>query len=84
MENVGFEPGTVQGTIHGPGYSGSGGIGAGYTLPGGQAFADGFHTFAIGWSPNTITWSVDGTPYDVHVTTSSGGGGGATGRITGV
>ncbi|MFE2724237.1 family 16 glycosylhydrolase [Kitasatospora sp. NPDC059327] len=28
MENVGFEPGTVHGTIHGPGYSGSGGIGA--------------------------------------------------------
>lgn len=29
MENVGFEPSTVHGTIHGPGYSGSGGIGAG-------------------------------------------------------
>ncbi|MGY0065460.1 family 16 glycosylhydrolase [Streptomyces sp. QTS137] len=27
MENVGFEPSTVHGTIHGPGYSGSGGIG---------------------------------------------------------
>ncbi len=34
MENVGFEPGTVHGTIHGPGYSGSAGIGAGYTLAG--------------------------------------------------
>lgn len=28
MENVGYEPSTVHGTIHGPGYSGSGGIGA--------------------------------------------------------
>lgn len=36
MENVGFEPSTVHGTLHGPGYSGSGGIGAGYTLPGGR------------------------------------------------
>src|ERR1044072_880598 len=60
MENIGKEPGSVHGTIHGPGYSGAGGIGAGYSLPGGQAFADGFHTFAVDWSPNTITWSVDG------------------------
>ncbi|HEY0538415.1 MAG TPA: family 16 glycosylhydrolase [Actinoallomurus sp.] len=66
MENVGFEPGAVHGTIHGPGYSGSGGIGAGYTLPGGQAFADGFHTFAVDWSPNSITWSVDGNAYQTR------------------
>ena len=66
MENVGFEPGTVHGTIHGPGYSGSGGIGAGYTLPGGQAFADGFHTFAVDWSPSSITWSVDGNAYETR------------------
>src|SRR5205823_908279 len=58
MENVGFEPGTVHGTIHGPGYSGAGGVGAGYSLPGGGAFADGFHTFAVDWSPNSISWSV--------------------------
>ncbi|MER6025893.1 RICIN domain-containing protein [Streptomyces sp. NPDC001851] len=64
MENVGFEPSTVHGTIHGPGYSGSGGIGAAYTLPGGQAFADAFHTFAIDWAPGSITWSVDGNVYE--------------------
>ncbi|WP_371775253.1 ricin-type beta-trefoil lectin domain protein [Streptomyces sp. NBC_01438] len=63
MENVGFEPGTVHGTLHGPGYSGSAGIGAGYTLPGGRAFADDFHTFAIDWAPDSITWSVDGNVY---------------------
>ncbi|MFE0515128.1 ricin-type beta-trefoil lectin domain protein [Streptomyces sp. NPDC058964] len=63
MENVGFEPSTVHGTIHGPGYSGSGGIGAAYSLPGGQAFADAFHTFAVDWAPGSITWSVDGTVY---------------------
>lgn len=66
MENVGYEPSTVHGTIHGPGYSGSGGIGAGYTLPDGQKFADGFHTFAVDWSPNKITWSVDGTVYQTR------------------
>ncbi|MYY87344.1 MULTISPECIES: glycoside hydrolase family 16 protein [unclassified Streptomyces] len=66
MENVGFEPSTVHGTLHGPGYSGSGGIGAGYTLPGGEAFADKFHTFAVDWSPNKVTWSVDGRVYQTR------------------
>ncbi|MFI5475839.1 ricin-type beta-trefoil lectin domain protein [Streptomyces cacaoi] len=73
MENVGFEPGTVHGTLHGPGYSGSAGIGAGYTLPGGQAFADAFHTFAVDWSPNAITWSVDGTVYQRRTPADLGG-----------
>ncbi|MEU8827836.1 glycoside hydrolase family 16 protein [Streptomyces sp. NPDC048636] len=73
MENVGFEPGTVHGTIHGPGYSGSGGIGAGYTLPGGAAFADDFHTFAIDWSPDKITWSVDGQVYQTRTPADLGG-----------
>ncbi|MGW2513498.1 ricin-type beta-trefoil lectin domain protein [Streptomyces scopuliridis] len=73
MENVGFEPGTVHGTLHGPGYSGSGGIGAGYTLPNGQAFADAFHTFAIDWSPNAITWSVDGNVYQTRTPADLGG-----------
>ncbi|WP_414637891.1 RICIN domain-containing protein [Actinophytocola sp.] len=61
MENVGFEPSTVHGTIHGPGYSGAGGIGGGYGISG--AFADAFHVFAVDWAPNTITWSVDGNRY---------------------
>jgi beta-glucanase (GH16 family) len=63
MENVGYEPGTVHGTLHGPGYSGAGGVGAGYTLPGGQAFADAFHTFAVEWAPDSIAWFVDGVQY---------------------
>ncbi|WP_353946941.1 family 16 glycosylhydrolase [Streptomyces sp. HUAS MG91] len=66
MENVGFEPSTVHGTIHGPGYSGSAGVGAGYSLPGGQAFADAFHTFAVDWAPNSIKWSVDGVVYQTR------------------
>ncbi|MFF8386526.1 ricin-type beta-trefoil lectin domain protein [Streptomyces kanasensis] len=73
MENVGFEPSTVHGTLHGPGYSGSGGIGAGYTLPGGQAFADAFHTFAVDWSPGAVTWSVDGTVYQRRTPADLGG-----------
>jgi beta-glucanase (GH16 family) len=63
MENVGNEPNTVHGTIHGPGYSGSAGVGAAYNGP---VFADGFHTYAIDWSPNQIKWSVDGNVYETR------------------
>ncbi|MBY8840069.1 RICIN domain-containing protein [Streptomyces sp. SP2-10] len=73
MENVGFEPSTVHGTIHGPGYSGSGGIGAPYSLPNGQAFADAFHTFAVDWAPDSITWSVDGNVYQRRTPADLGG-----------
>nr|WP_095876761.1 glycoside hydrolase family 16 protein [Streptomyces sp. TLI_235] len=66
MENIGREPNSVHGTIHGPGYSGAGGLGAAYSLPGGKAFADDFHTFAVDWSPSAIVWSVDGTPYETR------------------
>jgi beta-glucanase (GH16 family) len=73
MENVGFEPSTVHGTLHGPGYSGSGGIGGAYSLPGGQAFADAFHTFAVDWTPDAITWSVDGNVYQRRTPADLGG-----------
>jgi len=71
MENVGFEPSTVHGTIHGPGYSGAGGIGAGYSI--GGAFADGFHTFALDWSPDRLVWSVDGNVYQTRTPADLGG-----------
>ncbi|WP_017609301.1 glycoside hydrolase family 16 protein [Nocardiopsis xinjiangensis] len=64
MEYIGSELGTVHGTVHGPGYSGGEGVGASYDHPGGGSFADGFHVFAIDWEPGSITWSVDGVPYN--------------------
>ncbi|MGX1313878.1 beta-glucanase (GH16 family) [Streptomyces calvus] len=73
MENVGNEPNTVHGTLHGPGYSGSGGIGAPYSLPDGRAFADDFHVFAVDWSPEKITWSVDGQTYQTRTPADLGG-----------
>ncbi|MCK1821517.1 family 16 glycosylhydrolase [Streptomyces sp. XM83C] len=73
MENVGYEPGTVHGTLHGPGYSGGGGIGAAYTLPDGKAFADDFHVFAVDWSPSAISWSVDGRTYQTRTPADVGG-----------
>jgi beta-glucanase (GH16 family) len=65
MENIGREPSTAHGTIHGPGYSGANGIGAAYDLPAG-AFADDFHVFAIEWEPGAIRWYVDGNLYQTR------------------
>lgn len=58
LENVGYEPQTVHGTVHGSGYSGAGGIGG--SLHADEAFADDFHIYAIDWDPNVIRWYVDG------------------------
>jgi beta-glucanase (GH16 family) len=63
MENVGSDTNTVKGTIHGPGYSGGGGIGGERRLPGGAAFADDFHVYAVEWTTNLIRWLVDGQQY---------------------
>lgn len=63
MENVGYEPALVHGTVHGPGYSGANGISATYRNPSGTAFADDFHVFGVDWRPDSITWTVDGTAY---------------------
>jgi beta-glucanase (GH16 family) len=59
MENIGREPDTVHGTVHGPGYSGPQGIGAPFSLPQGQRFADDFHVYAVEWGPEAIRWFVD-------------------------
>jgi beta-glucanase (GH16 family) len=64
MENVGKEPGTVHGTLHGPGYSGGGGLTGQTTLSGGRALADDFHTFSVDWAPDAIVWYLDGVQYE--------------------
>ncbi|HMJ11757.1 MAG TPA: glycoside hydrolase family 16 protein, partial [Polyangiaceae bacterium] len=63
MENIGREPSIVHGTLHGPGYSGGNPLGAAYTLPGGQKFADAFHVFAIEWERDVVRFYVDGQLY---------------------
>jgi hypothetical protein len=73
MENIGREPTIVHGTIHGPGYSGGGAIGAAYSLPGGGAFADAFHTYRVDWEPGFITWFVDGVQYQRRTPADLGG-----------
>jgi beta-glucanase (GH16 family) len=60
MENIGREPNTTHGTVHGPGYSGAGGIGGAYEN---GRFADAFHVFTVDWAPDSITWYVDGNQF---------------------
>lgn len=61
MEYLGREPDLIMGTVHGPGYSGAGGL----TRWNRQDFpiADEFHTYAIEWQEDEITWFFDGDPY---------------------
>ncbi|WP_036961472.1 glycoside hydrolase family 16 protein [Promicromonospora kroppenstedtii] len=73
MENIGREPHLVHGTLHGPGYSGGNPITGQYMHPQGWSFADDFHTFAVDWSPNSITWLVDGNAYQTFTPANTGG-----------
>ncbi|MGC8548125.1 MAG: glycoside hydrolase family 16 protein [Acidobacteriaceae bacterium] len=66
MENVGFEPSKVHGSLHGPGYSGSNPLTGAYTLPGGKRFSDGYHVFSADWSPHAIRFYVDGVLYETQ------------------
>ncbi|MCU1236104.1 MAG: glycoside hydrolase, family 16 [Candidatus Solibacter sp.] len=63
MENIGKEPSTIHGTVHGPGYSGGSGIGGPLTLAAGKRFADDFHIYGIEWSSQSVAFFVDGTQY---------------------
>ncbi|MBB5867627.1 beta-glucanase (GH16 family) [Allocatelliglobosispora scoriae] len=71
MENVGFEPNIVHGTLHGPGYSGCCGLGQAYTN--GAPLADAFHTYAVDWAPDSITWYIDGIQYGRKTPADAGG-----------
>lgn len=60
MEMVGHLPGTLYGTLHGPGYSGQHGPTRSTVLPDGQTFGDAYHVFAVDWRPGRIDWFLDG------------------------
>jgi beta-glucanase (GH16 family) len=62
VENIGREPATAHGTIHGPGYSGGQAIGGGFDLSSGN-LSDDFHVYAIEWVPDEIRWYIDDTNY---------------------
>ena len=61
MEYVGREPDLILGTIHGPGYAGA----IGLTRWNRQDYpiADDYHTYAVEWDYDGITWFYDGEEY---------------------
>ncbi len=71
MEHIGREPKKVYGTIHGPGYSGGGGVSGSYTFV--PDVADDFRVFAVEWDTNVIRWYVDGINYFTATPASIGG-----------
>lgn len=63
MEYRGQEPTTVQGTVHGPGYSGGQSIFKSYSLQNNRFDTD-FHVFGIEWGENYINFYVDDVLYN--------------------
>lgn len=63
MENIGREPRIVHGTVHGPRYSAAHGISAPFTFPEDELPSDGFHVYAVNWTPAKIEFMVDGNVY---------------------
>ncbi len=65
MENVGFEPDIVHGTIHyGPLWPNNKSTGSSTSVPNS---ASAFHTYAIEWEENEIRWYVDDVLYSTRV-----------------
>lgn len=64
MENVGKEPGTVHGSLHGPSTERpTSDLTSIFSLPGGQRFADQFHLYAVEWEQNLVRFYVDSNLY---------------------
>jgi beta-glucanase (GH16 family) len=64
MENIGKEPFTVHGSLHGPSTAGpTSDLTAPFSLPAGQNFADDFHLYAVEWDPGTIRFYLDTNLY---------------------
>jgi beta-glucanase (GH16 family) len=61
MEHFGTGPATVHGTVHGPGYSGPGGISASRAV--GPSLGRDFHVYSVAWDPGKIAWYVDDELY---------------------
>jgi beta-glucanase (GH16 family) len=65
MENIGKEPGTVHGSLHGPSSTGrTSDATATFSLPAGQNFGDDFHIYAVEWEPGTVRFFVDTNLYE--------------------
>ena len=58
MENIGKEPTTIHGSVHGTGFTGTP-LSTITTLASGEDFAAAFHTYGLIWSPGKVQYYVD-------------------------
>ena len=65
MENIGREPWTVVGSLHGPGYSGGYPLHNSYIMSNTNV-GDDFHIFAVEWEPAEIRFYVDDHLYQTQ------------------
>ncbi len=66
VENKGTHPDQAGGTIHFGGANGNDVyFGQTYTFPAGDSVTN-FHLYALEWTSNSISWSVDGVTYEVQ------------------
>ena len=63
VELIGHKPGTLFGTLHGPGYFGDNGLTKFTELPGGATFSEAYHVFSVDWKADRIDWLLDGKIY---------------------
>ena len=63
MENLGGDTTTAYGTVHMHG-------GSKQSTWHGVDLSAGFHTYAVDWQPNQITWYIDGIPYGTVTNTA--------------
>ena len=64
MENIGREPGTIHGSLHGPSsVAHTSDLTSTVSLPAGQNYPDDFHIYAIEWEPGTVRFYVDSNNY---------------------
>jgi beta-glucanase (GH16 family) len=61
MEILGQDPAVLHATVHGPGYSGAGGVHTSRRAR--ESLADGFHVYSLAWEPGRFRWFLDGQQY---------------------
>ena len=72
MENIGSQPATLVGSIHGPAFIGSN-LSTSIVLPSGN-LSDDFHVYAMEWEPGQIKMYLDTTLYATYTPANLPGG----------
>ena len=76
MENIGKEPATNHGSLHGPSStSPTSDLTATFSLPAPQRLSDDFHLYAAEWEPNTVRFYVDSNLYATFTSSQLPAGG---------